>query len=254
MTSPIRRPLVAGNWKMHTDPRQSAELALAICSGLPPHPNADVMLLPPYTSLAAVAANLSGRPDVWLGAQNCHWETSGAFTGEVSAEMLAGVCGWVLVGHSERRRLFGETDRQVAAKLRAVLRAGMRPLLAVGESLDERKQGRATQVIQGQTHAALQGLDREALSRCVVAYEPVWAIGTGESATPDDAAQGARDVRQAVAALAPGVERSLRVLYGGSVSASTAASLFAPPDVDGGLIGGASLKAKEFLAIVAAAG
>lgn len=254
MTSSLRRPLVAGNWKMNTDVDQALALAQGVATGLPEKPGADVVLLPPAISLWALHQVLEGDARILLGAQNCFWEPNGAFTGEISAPMLRALCSFVLVGHSERRQLFGETDAQVRRKLEAVLEAGLRPLVAVGETLEQREAGLAAEVVSRQTRAALEGLDGPQVAGCTIAYEPIWAIGTGRRATPEDAAAAAQEIRRVVEEVAPGQGQLVRVLYGGSVSASSAAELFAPEDVDGGLIGGASLRAGEFCQVVAAAG
>jgi triosephosphate isomerase len=254
MTSPDRRPLVAGNWKMNTTVPEALELAAAVRRGLHEDCLAEVILLPPFISLWPVQQLLLEEPQIDVGAQDCYWEPAGAFTGEVSAEMLKSACRYVLVGHSERRHVFGETDQMVRRKLEAVLAAGLLPILAVGETLEERESGQAAAVVTGQTRAGLEGLGAAEVLRCTIAYEPVWAIGTGRSATAEDAASAAREIRQVVASVAPGTGEKVRVLYGGSVKASSAAELFGPPEVDGGLVGGASLDPVEFCAVIAAAG
>ncbi len=244
---------MAGNWKMNTGVEEALELARQVQAGLPDRPPAEVVLLPPLISLWPLRQLLRGDDRIGLGAQNCYWERSGAFTGEVSAAMLRSLCDYVLVGHSERRQLFGETDDQVRLKLDAVLASGLRPIVAVGETLDQRQAGRTDDVIGAQARAAFQGLEPDLAARCTVAYEPIWAIGTGRSASPEDAAGAADAIRRVIDSLHPALARQIRVLYGGSVSAESAADLFAPEAVDGGLVGGASLRAGEFLAVVGAA-
>jgi triosephosphate isomerase len=248
-----RRPLVAGNWKMNTTVPEGLELAAAI-AGLDLPPGVEVAVLPPFTHLWPVAERLRGT-GVRLGAQNCHWEDAGAFTGEISAATLAGICEIVLVGHSERRHLFGETDEQVGRKLRhALTHPSLRVILAVGELLEQRDAGTTQEVCHRQLDAALSGLDAATLARVVVAYEPVWAIGTGRTASPQQAEEVCAAIRAHVAGLVSAeAAGGLLVLYGGSVTAENATALFAQPDIDGGLIGGASLKPQAFGVIVAAA-
>ncbi len=252
-----RRPLVAGNWKMHALRAEARTLARGVVSRLAASPlGADVLLAPPFTALCDVADVLTAS-SVGLAAQDVFWEPRGAFTGEVSAAMLRDVgCGHCIVGHSERRHIFGERDEDVARKVRALLEEGLVPILCVGERLEEREAGRTLDVVLGQLRAALPepSMLRDAPERLVVAYEPVWAIGTGRSATPADAQQVHEALRGALASLL-GAEtaRALRILYGGSVKPSNAAALLAQPDVDGALVGGASLDAEHFVAIVRAA-
>lgn len=208
----------------------------------------------PYPYLDQAARCLTGTP-VMLGAQTVSEHASGAFTGEVSAAMLAEFgCRVVLVGHSERRQIFGETDAQVASKFKAALGAGITPMLCIGETLDEREGGRTESTVARQLDAVIAAAGIAALGKAVVAYEPVWAIGTGKTATPEQAQEVHAFLRGRVAASDAGVAANLRILYGGSVKASNAATIFAKPDVDGGLIGGASLVAGDFLGIVRAAG
>jgi triosephosphate isomerase len=239
---------------MHTSVPEALELAAAIRDSLPAAPLAEVVILPPFISLWPVGQLLGADGAVSVGAQDCFWKLAGAFTGEVSASMLSSLCRYVLVGHSERRQLFGDTDEVVRRKLDAVLAAGLSPILAVGETLSDRDAGRAKEVIGGQTSSGLGGLEASQLLRCTVAYEPIWAIGSGRSAEPADAAEAAQAIRAVVDGFSPGTASKIRVLYGGSVTAASAAALFAPDEVDGGLIGGASLDPAEFCAIVAAVG
>lgn len=210
------------------------------------------LVCPPFTAIAAVAEALSGS-GVAVGAQNMHPEPKGAFTGEVSASMLTGLCTHVLVGHSERRHLLGETGAFVEAKLAAALRNGLTPVLCVGETLEEREAGRAEVVVGEQLRSGLSGLDSEAVRSVVVAYEPVWAIGTGRAATPEIAQEMSGTVRSQIAAIADGATaEAALILYGGSVSPANADELAAQPDIDGALVGGASLAADDFAAIVRA--
>ncbi len=252
----MRRPLVAGNWKMHCGPSDARRLALEVRNGLlGSRAGTDVVLCPPFVSLAAVREILQGST-VGLGAQNLYWERSGAWTGEVSGTMLhdAG-CTVVLVGHSERRQHFGETNRSVQRRVRAALDAGLRPLLCVGETLVERDAGSTERVVRTQVREGLEGLGASEWARLILAYEPVWAIGTGRNATPEQAQDVHRLLRAQVSELAGyDIAERMLVLYGGSVKPDNAAVLLAEPDVDGALVGGASLEAKSFLAIVEAAG
>ena len=242
----MRTPLVAGNWKMHGDRARNRALLDAILAGLGGLAKVDCAVCVPYPYLGEVAAQLAKSPLAW-GAQNVSEHTQGAYTGEVSASMLKEFdCRYVLVGHSERRQLYGEPDAQVAAKFAAVRAQGLTPVLCLGETLAEREAGRTEQVVGRQLDAVLQLSEKKAFEAAVVAYEPVWAIGTGRTATPQQAQEVHGFLRKQ---LLPGT----RILYGGSVKPDNAASLFALPDVDGGLIGGASLVAADFIAIARAA-
>jgi len=256
----MRRPLVAGNWKMHGSREGSRALVGGILEGLQrgggPGTAAEVAVCPPFVYLADVQEALGGAP-VALGAQDlCPVPGEGAHTGEVSGRMLAEFgCRYVIVGHSERRSLYGEDDATVARKFLAAREAGLRPILCVGERLEEREAGTTEQVVARQLDAVLEsegGL--EGLREAVIAYEPVWAIGTGRTATPAQAQEVHAFIRARVAERDPSLAEGLRILYGGSVKPDNAAELFAQPDVDGGLIGGASLKADSFLAICRAVG
>jgi triosephosphate isomerase len=251
----MRRPLIAGNWKMHKGPTEARKLALEIRNGvLGRRLPADVALCPPFVSLAAVREIVHGS-DLLLGAQNVFWEKHGAWTGEVSADMLRDAgCSCVLVGHSERRQHFGETDPTVRRRLRAALEAGLRPIVCVGETLAEREAGQTERVVEAQVRGGLEGLAAGDWAVLTLAYEPVWAIGTGRNATPEQAQEVHALIRARIAALAgPEVARRLRLLYGGSVKPDNAAGLLQQPDVDGALVGGASLEAAGFLRIVDAA-
>jgi triosephosphate isomerase len=250
----VRTPLVAGNWKMNKTVPESVELASAIRAGLPDRQNGvEVALLPPFTSLWPVSQVIRDSP-LQLGCQNIYWEDRGAFTGEISPLMVGGWCRYALVGHSERRHIFGETDEQVNRKVHAALRHGLRPLVAVGETLEEHEAGGTEAVLGRQVPRALEGLTEADGMQLVVAYEPVWAIGTGRTATPEHAESSCALIRSLVGeALGAAVADATRVLYGGSVTPVNAAELMAQANVDGALVGGASLVAADFLSIVGAA-
>jgi triosephosphate isomerase len=245
-----RRKFVCGNWKMHRTAPEARALAREVRAGVEALAAAvDVAVAPPYTALAAVGAELAGSA-IGLAAQNLHWEVQGAFTGEISAPMLADAgCGFVLVGHSERRQLFGETDESVRRKVAAALAAGLHPIVCVGETLPERESGRTLEVVGRQVRAALHGLAAEA-GRLTLAYEPVWAIGTGRTASAAQAQEVHAAVRAILRELAPAAAEQVRIQYGGSVKPENAAELMSQPDVDGALVGGASLKAADFVQIV----
>lgn len=245
---------MAGNWKMHKTAAEAAQLVREVLEQLGVGDKVEVLLLPPFTDLDKVREVLGPNSTVLLGAQNCHWEPEGAFTGEISTAMLAGQCDYVLVGHSERRQLFGETDQMVRRKLVAVLEAGMLPLLAVGETQEEHDEGLLEAVLVRQASAALLGLRPEQVARCTIAYEPVWAIGTGRAASPADGARAAAILAQVVAEAAGREEPQVRILYGGSVTPETAAALIGARGISGALVGGASLQASDFCRIVSAAG
>ena len=249
----MRRPLVAGNWKMHGSRAENAGLVRTLLDLLKPEARAEVLLCPPFVYLWEVGRQLKDS-DVALGAQSVCAEAQGAFTGEVSGAMLGDVgCRYVLVGHSERRQLYGESDALVARKFMAAQSAGLLPVLCVGETLEEREAGRTGEVVSRQVDAVLAVSGVAALERAVIAYEPVWAIGTGRTASPAQAQEVHAMIRAQVAALDGTIAASVRILYGGSVKASNARELFAMADIDGGLVGGASLKAEEFAQICAAA-
>jgi triosephosphate isomerase len=255
MSPPQRRPLISGNWKMHLTHLEAIAVIQKLAFSLDhqDYRRTDVSVHPPFTALRSVQTVLDADDiPIALGAQNVYWEDRGAFTGEVSPPMLAKLnVRYVIVGHSERRQLFGETDEMVRRKLAAVLRSGMTPILCVGETLVEREAGDTEQRVLGQLSAALSGLDPAAVAGLVVAYEPIWAIGTGRNATPGDAQAVCGAVRAAVAAdhgheAAAGV----RIQYGGSVKADNVSELMAQRDIDGALVGGASLDPDEFARIV----
>jgi triosephosphate isomerase (TIM) len=249
----MRRPIVAGNWKMHGSRAETARLIEELLAQCPPAPAAACIVCPPFVYLHE-AARLLRDSQVGLGAQDVCAEAHGAFTGEVSAAMLKDVgCENVIVGHSERRLLYRESDQLVARKFAAAQGRGLVPILCVGEQLAEREGGRTREVVARQLDAVLELCGAGALEHAVIAYEPVWAIGTGRNATAEQAQEVHSFLRARIGSRDARISQATRILYGGSVKAGNAAELFAMPDVDGGLIGGASLKADEFLAILAAA-
>jgi triosephosphate isomerase len=248
----MRRPLVAGNWKMHGNRAENAALIDGLLEAMDAAP-CDVVVCPPLVYLWEIGRQLK-ESSVVLGAQDVCAETQGAFTGEVSAAMLRDVgCSHVIVGHSERRALYGDTDPLVARKFVAAQAAGLVPILCVGETLEERERGVTREVVARQLDAVLDIAGVAAFARAVLAYEPVWAIGTGKTATPEQAQEVHAFIRERMAARDATIAAAVRLLYGGSVKAANAAELFGKPDVDGGLVGGASLKADEFVRICAAA-
>ena len=249
----MRRPFVAGNWKMNGSREHTRALAVGVCEGARALPEVDVGVCPPFVYVTDAGAVIGSGP-VRIGGQSCAGVERGAFTGEVSATMLADVgCSFVLVGHSERRTLYGEGDAEVAEKAEFALAAGLSPVVCVGETFAEREAGQTEATVARQLDAVIGRLDRDALARIVLAYEPVWAIGTGRTATPAQANEVHAFLRARVAAREPDVAAGLRILYGGSVKPENAARMFAEPDVDGGLIGGASLDAGQFIDICRAA-
>jgi len=248
----MRRYLMAGNWKMHKTVAEAVDLAKAVRASLESRPlQLDVVLCPPFTALQAVAQVLKGSR-IALGAQNMYWENEGAFTGEVSPVMLREVgCSFVILGHSERRQMFGESDDGVGNKARAAVAHDLTPLICVGETLSERESGRTLEIVERQVEAALRHLGAEQATRTVISYEPVWAIGTGHAATPEQAEEVQAFIRKLVAiSHGKSVGDALRVLYGGSVRADNIGALMAQGDIDGALVGGACLEADSFLKIV----
>lgn len=248
----MKVPLVVGNWKMHGNQGECIALASAVAKGLRQKPTrCEVALAPPITALASVAKTIS-RTKVKLAAQNCHWQDRGAFTGEVSPVMVKELgCDFVILGHSERRHIFNESDDLVGQKVGAVVRHGLRAILCVGETLGERQRRQTANVINRQLRSALKGLAKDAIETIEIAYEPVWAIGTGQTATPEQVSQvHGRIRRHLVAAFGNRLGKRIRILYGGSVNPENAVGLANVDDVDGLLVGGASLKAETFLPIV----
>ncbi len=250
----MRRPLIAGNWKMNLDHAAALDLARGVADGASRVSQVDLVLCPPAVYLAAVGAVVRGS-SVGLGAQNMHYEASGAFTGELSASMLLDVgCQYVILGHSERRQFFGETDELINKKTLAALAAGLTPIVCVGELLAEREAGRTAAVIRSQFAGSLAGLSPEQMAKVVIAYEPVWAIGTGKVATPEQAEEVHRDLRKLISdRYNTQLAETVRIQYGGSVKPSNAAELLSQKDIDGALVGGASLKVDDFLGIAAGA-
>ncbi len=249
----MRGYLVAGNWKMNGSDAANAELLGGIIAGVPQSGAVELLVCPPFPYLGAVAARLAGT-GIALGAQNVSQHESGAYTGETAPSMLSDVgCRYVIVGHSERRSIMGESSETVAAKFKAAQDAGLIPVLCVGETLHQREARRTEAVVDEQLHAVLDESGIAAFPAAVIAYEPVWAIGTGLTATPEQAQDVHRHIRDVLAAKDEAVADRVRILYGGSVKGDNAAGLFGKPDIDGGLIGGASLKSADFLAIAEAA-
>jgi triosephosphate isomerase (TIM) len=249
----MRVKLVVGNWKMHGSLAANQALLQALIPAVAALKSVEVAVCPPYPYLVQAGALLGGKP-IAYGAQNVSPYENGAYTGEVSAAMLAECrCRYVIVGHSERRSLFGESSELVAEKFQAVIEGGMVPILCVGETLTERESGRTEAVVAAQLDAVVSRCSAGSLRESVLAYEPVWAIGTGKTATPVQAQAVHEFLRRRIAAQDAAVAQGLKILYGGSVKAANAAELFSQPDIDGGLIGGASLQAAEFAAICQAA-
>lgn len=253
MNKTLRKAIVAGNWKMNND-RNAAKKLITELNPLVKDAACEVVLCVPYTNLET-ALSLCEDTNMHVGAENCHWAKSGAFTGEISAEMLAEMgVEYVIIGHSERRQYFGETDQTVQARVRAALDAGLKVILCVGEVLEQREQGITEEVVALQTKVALGGVSEEELSRIVIAYEPVWAIGTGKTATADQAEEVCAFIRSVVAKLySKAAADALTIQYGGSMKPGNAKELLSKEDVDGGLIGGAALVASDFAAIIEAA-
>jgi triosephosphate isomerase len=257
MAKSQRKPLISGNWKMNLNHFEATALVQKLVYELAPddYEAVDVSIHPPFTDIRTVQTYFLAEkdaPPMSIGAQNCHWEESGAFTGEVSPAMLAKLdVRYVIAGHSERRELFDETDEVVNRKVHAIYRHGMTPIMCVGETLDEREAGTTEAKVTGQVKAGLEGLSPEQVAGLVIAYEPIWAIGTGRTATPGDAQEVCARIREEVADLVdPEAAAALRIQYGGSVKPENAAALMACADVDGALVGGASLEADSFAAIV----
>src|SRR3984893_913249 len=245
MSSKSRKPIIAGNWKMHHDHLTAIQVVQKLGFRLDDadYDRTEVVVCPAFTALRTVQTLIdSDRLRIELGAQNCHWEPQGAFTGEVSAPMLAKLnVGYVIVGHSERRQLFGETDTTVNQKCKAVLHHAMTPIVCVGETLEERERGDTDQRVVDQIAGAFTGVRASDAERCVVAYEPIWAIGTGRNATPDDANTTIGVIREALRGLFADTADEIRIQYGGSVKPGNIADLMRQPEIDGALVGGASL-------------
>jgi triosephosphate isomerase len=246
----MRKPLLAGNWKMYKTPAQTAAFFEAFLPLVASSRHADILICPPAINIPAAVAAAKGS-EVAIGGQNLYPKNEGAFTGEISAPMLkaAGATA-VIIGHSERRQYFGETDASVLAKTKAALESGLLPVVCVGETIDERKADRTNAVLEKQFGDGIAGLDTESFTRIVIAYEPVWAIGTGLTATPEQAAGAHRVIRDLARARFGDLAASVRILYGGSVKPDNIRGLMAKPDIDGALVGGASLDANSFASIV----
>ncbi len=247
----MRRFLIAGNWKMNLLRDSAVALVHQLHDQLVSRPHVEVVVCPPHVYLHDVGAVLCGGV-IQLGAQNMHAEDEGAFTGEVSGKMLRDLgCRYVILGHSERRQFFGETDSMVLAKALAAFRYGLVPIVCVGESLDQREAGQTQEIVRRQCEGSLGGLSPEQMASTVIAYEPIWAIGTGKTATPEQAEEVHADIRQFLSQkFGAAVADAVRIQYGGSVKADNAAQLLSQPNIDGALVGGASLKAESFLAII----
>jgi len=249
--NPKRKPIIAGNWKMNKTTVEARDLASKLAPLVSGVQDRDIVLAPPFTALSAVAESIKGT-NMALSAQNLFWEDKGAFTGEISAEMLLDLgCKYVIIGHSERRQFFGETDETVNKKVKQALNKGLLPIVCVGELLGEREAGKANDVIERQVTGALKGIAAAEMQKVVIAYEPIWAIGTGKTATPDQANEIHAFIRRKAKELySADVAESLRIQYGGSVTPENVSQLMARPDIDGALVGGASLKPETFAALV----
>ncbi len=247
----MRRPIIAGNWKMYKNVNEAIELANNIKRAVFNVDNVEIVICPPFIDLGDVGEML-GETNIAMGAQNCYWEKEGAFTGEISPQMLESVgCRYVIIGHSERRKYFGETDETVNRKIRAVSDSGLIPIMCVGEILEEREANKTLEVVRTQVTEGLKGFDEQYLEQLVIAYEPVWAIGTGRTATPEQAQEVQAVIRGLLREMYSGpFSQSKRILYGGSVKPENIEALMKEEDIDGGLIGGASLKSDSFIDII----
>ena len=250
----MRKPLVAGNWKMNKTVAEARELVSTMSAPLHEITGVEKVLCPPFVSLMAISGILQGT-NIGLGAQDMHWEEKGAFTGQVAPNMVKEFCSYVIIGHSERRAYFGETDETVNRKVFAAIKFDLTPIVCVGETLDQYESGLTAEVVRRQIKAGLAGVDSEDAARIVVAYEPVWAIGTGKASSGENANHVHQQVIRPALSELFGAENAaaMRILYGGSVTASNASEFFAYADIDGALVGGASLKPDEFVAITKAA-
>ena len=254
MSASARKPIVAANWKMNTTPAQARDLAILTVAAIPPATRSavEVVICPPFISLETVRSVLDDS--VALGAQNMYWQDQGAFTGEISPLMLAPWCRYVILGHSERRQFFGETDDNVHRKVRAAIAHGLTPIVCVGESLAQREAGESHAWVALQVRGALHDLSEDQLKTMIIAYEPIWAIGTGKTASGNDANDVGAMIREVLAEMCGAAAAgSVRIQYGGSVNGANAAEFMCLPEIDGALVGGASLKPDEFARIVTAA-
>ena len=250
---PERRPMMAGNWKMHMNVVEAVGFIEALGSGLGKDCPVEVVVCPPFTALGAVAAAIdAGGLDIGLGAQNMHWEEAGAFTGEISPLMLVDLdLAYVIIGHSERRQYFGETDETANKKFRSAIDHGLKPIFCVGETFEQYEAGQTSEIIGHQIREGLSGINDNLSDRLIIAYEPIWAIGTGKVAEPEDANDVIRHIRATVSSLCS-VEtaRATRILYGGSVKPDNVSKIMAEPEIDGALVGGACLKPDAFLSLI----
>lgn len=247
----MRRPIIVGNWKMNMSPSEASEFARNLKSNLKDYKDVEVVVAPPFISIYPVAKILKGT-DIYLSAQNMFWEEKGAYTGEVSPLMLLDVgCRYTIVGHSERRQYFGETDGIINKKVLSAISHGLQPILCIGESIEQRKRGETFNVIELQLREGLSGLDWSSIRSVVIAYEPIWAIGTGKNATPQQAQEVHSFIRRYICDhFGQDAGGEIRILYGGSVTPENIDDLMAMPDIDGALVGGASLKVESFIQIV----
>lgn len=250
----MRKPVIAANWKMHKTHLEAIHFVEELRNRLDPgvHDRVDVVICPPFTALRSVQTTIDGDDlEMQVGAQDMHWEASGAYTGEISPQMLTKLgVSYVIIGHSERREYFGETNEVVNQKTKAALEHGLIPIMCVGETLEERDAGMTGDKVQTQVAEGLKGIKADKLSGIVVAYEPIWAIGTGKTASSDDAQATISTIRKALAAIAPEAAEEVRIQYGGSVKPGNIDELMGMPDIDGALVGGASLEAEDFARIV----
>jgi triosephosphate isomerase len=246
----MRKPIIAGNWKMNKTPEEAASMVKELAP-LVKDSDIDIVLCAPFVSLQATLDAAAGT-NIKVGAQNMHWEENGAYTGEVSPTMLNALgVEYVIIGHSERREYFAETDETVNKKVHSALDHGLKPIICVGETLEQREEGITQELVQGQTEAALKGLSADDVKNCVIAYEPIWAIGTGKTATSEDANNVISYIRSTVKKVyGEEAANAIRIQYGGSMKPENAADLMAMSDIDGGLVGGASLKAEDFANII----
>ena len=249
----MRRPIIAGNWKLNKTIDQALDFVVELQSLVDETGDVEVVVAPAFTALSAVA-NALNNSSIGVSAQDLYWENSGAFTGEISAEMIVDSgCSYVIVGHSERRQFFGETNQSVNQKVKAALEGGLVPIVCVGEMLEDRESGKTKKVVTNQLVDGIDGLSKTDILRTIIAYEPVWAIGTGKTASPDQAQEVHSLIRSVIAtSYSDQIAESVRIQYGGSVNPSNAAELLSKPDVDGALVGGASLDADSFAEIVRA--
>ncbi len=247
----MRKPIIAGNWKMYKDVNEAVQLVNDIKRGAVDVDNVEIIVCPPFVDLSDVG-EMSSASNIGVGGQNCYWETEGAYTGEVAVPMLKSVgCKYVLIGHSERRKYFGETNETVNKKIKAAIDGGLIPIICVGETLEEREAGKIMEVVKDHIEGALAGFDEGYIKDAIIAYEPVWAIGTGKTASPAQAQEVHAGIRKLLAELySDGLSSGMRVLYGGSVKSDNIEELMGEEDIDGGLIGGASLKSDGFVDII----